>query len=365
MNRRSCLLSLGSAVLFPASDGGCRVVKSLALPSLRTAHLELLMPGLALRSLAALAGLALFCSGCQQAPVDVSVPVSNWPGYEYFYIAKKFGLDQAQGLRLKILQYPDPQAIVHAYLRGEVPLAQLTTVEAVDLCARAPQRCPVVVLVLDESRGGDQIAARLPIASVAQLKGKPVAVTYSTLGPYVLSRALEQQGLSLDAVTLRPMPLAEMPQALRHGDVQAAVFFPPFSDLAARDGASRRIFDSASIPGEVFDVLAVNPNYLKQHGSTIMALIRAWAAAHQEAKVKRKDAVAMAAQREGISPAEFEEAERGLVYFDLKQQADLLAANGIVSRNLAAVRRVQQRLQLLPPDSPLPAVSAQYAVVAP
>ncbi|MFZ9769204.1 MAG: hypothetical protein ACO3CT_05475, partial [Vulcanococcus sp.] len=142
MNRRSCVVSLVSAVLFP--DPGCdgRGAHSVALPSLKSAHLELLMPGLALRPVGALAGLALFCSGCQQAPVDVSVPVSNMPGYEYFYIARKLGLDQAQGLRVRILRYPDPQAIVHADLRGEVPLGQLTTVEAVDLCARAPQRCP-------------------------------------------------------------------------------------------------------------------------------------------------------------------------------------------------------------------------------
>ena len=129
-------------------------------------------------------------AGCRWGRPTVEVPVSNWPGYEYMYLAHKLGLDQQAGITIKPLQFPDPQTIVHAYLRGEVPLAQLTTVEAVDLCGRAPSRCPEIVLILDESRGGDKIAVANGVASLKALKGQPVGVTFSTLGPYVLSRAL-------------------------------------------------------------------------------------------------------------------------------------------------------------------------------
>ena len=57
-----------------------------------------------------------------------------------------------------------------------------------------------------------------------------------------------------------------MPDALRRGQVKAAVFFPPFSAAAARDGASRTLLDSRAILGEVFDVLAVDPDYLRRKG---------------------------------------------------------------------------------------------------
>ena len=145
---------------------------------------------------------------CSRAAPELILPVSNWPGYEYFYLAELNDLAAAEGLRLRTAEFPDPQAIVHAFLRGELQLAQLTTVEAVDICSRAPDRCPVVVLVLDESRGGDQVAARPGIGSLAELRGRRVGLTLSTLGPYVLSRALEQAGLSLDDVEVRTMPLA-------------------------------------------------------------------------------------------------------------------------------------------------------------
>lgn len=316
---------------------------------------------LALTTISAAAG---GLSGCRFGRPSVEVPVSNWPGYEYMYLAHKLGLDQQAGITIKPLQFPDPQTIVHAYLRGDVPLAQLTTVEAVDLCGRVPTRCPEIVLILDESRGGDQIAVANGIASLQALKGQPVGVTFSTLGPYVLSRALEQQGLTLADVQLRNIPLAQMPDALRTGEVKAAVFFPPFSDYAARDGASRTMFDSRAIPGEVFDVLAVDPAYLRRHGDTVTALIRAWAAAHRAAQTDPERAIALAAQREQLSPAEYRQAEQGLVYFSLEQQRPMLQPGGVLARNLQAVQAVQQRLKLTAKGAPIPAVSARFVEAA-
>ena len=46
-----------------------------------------------------------------------------------------------------------------------------------------------MVLILNESWGGDRIAAAKSIRSMSELRGRRVAVTYSTLGPYVLSWA--------------------------------------------------------------------------------------------------------------------------------------------------------------------------------
>ena len=222
------------------------------------------------------------------------------------------------------------------------------------------QRCPTIVLILDESRGGDRIAVVKGISSIAGLKGKRVAVTYSTLGPYVLSRALELNGLELGDVQLADIPLAQMPEALKTGIVQAAVFFPPFSDYAARDGSSEVVFDSRAIPEEVFDVLVVDPNYLRSHGDEIRALVRAWGKAHQEAVRDSAKATAVMAAREQVSVQEFRESEEGLVYFPLSEQAPMLKPNGVLSKNLRAVKMVQERLGLFPSGSPLPSVTADY-----
>jgi NitT/TauT family transport system substrate-binding protein len=285
------------------------------------------------------------------------MPVSNWPGYEYFYLAEQKGLDAAQGLNLRTAEFPDPQAIVHAYLRGELQMAQLTTVEAVDICSRAPDRCPVVVLVINESRGGDQVAAVAGISSISQLQGRRVGLTLSSLGPYVLSRALAGEGLSLADVEVRNMPLDAMSDALAQGSVDAVAFFPPYSEVAYRDGRAHKLFDSRAIPGEIFDVLVVRPEFYAEHRNDLVRLLRAWQAAHELAQRNPATAMPLMARREGLSSEEFRMAEQGLVYFPLQVQDAMLAVDGPLQRNLEAVRRVQEQLNLVKPGSALPQVS--------
>jgi len=307
--------------------------------------------------LALLGLLALLGGGCSSGSQSLSVPISNFPGYEYFYLAEQKGLARSFGLQLRTLEFADPQAIVHAYLRGDLEVAQLTTVEAVDICSRAPDRCPVVVLVLNESLGGDQVMARPGIGALAQLRGQRVGVTLSTLGPYVLSRALEQSGLSLQDVQLRHITLDAMPSALARGEIEAAALFPPYSEQAAQQAGTSPLFDSRRIPGEVFDILVVDPSLLQEKQAALPALLRSWQAAHVLRREQPKASLELMAQREGLSPEAFAQAERGLRYFDLRDQLAILRPGGPMAVALRKVQKVQEALHLVRPGSPLPQVS--------
>jgi NitT/TauT family transport system substrate-binding protein len=309
-------------------------------------------------ALAMVLGL-LSLAGCSPRRLEVSVPVSSWPGYEYFFLAQQKGLAKRHNLKLTTVQFSDPQEIVHAYLRGEIPMAQLTTVELVDICGRVPERCPEVVLILDESRGADILAARRDVGSVQALAGKTIGVTFSTLGPYFVSRALQRSGLTLDQVVIRNLALAEMPEALAKGSVDAVAFFPPFSESALRAGHSRVVFDSRQIPGEIFDVLVVDPAYLKQHFGEMTKLLKTWQVAHDYAKAHPRESLTLMARRQHVSVQEFQAAERGLVYFPLAKQTALLAPGGVMERNLKAVQQVQQQLNLVGPEAVLPQVNAR------
>ena len=77
---------------------------------------------------------------------------SEWPGYEYLNFAVSKGFVPNSSI------VPLNQSeVVRAYLREEIDVVQLTTVDILDICSRQPDRCPVVVLVLNESLGGDQV----------------------------------------------------------------------------------------------------------------------------------------------------------------------------------------------------------------
>lgn len=304
---------------------------------------------------AAGAALALSLAACQRR-TEVTVPIASWPGYEYFHLAHARQLDQAAGLSITPLVYPDPQDIVKAFEQGRISLAQLTTVEVVDICSRLPKRCPVVALILDESRGGDKLAVRRSIGSLDGLRGQRVGVTPTTLGPYVLSRALASRGMTMADVRIVPMPLADMGRRLASGEIEAAAFFPPFSDAVLADGTALEVFNSARIPGEIFDVLVVDRAFYRDNLATVAALLRVWQQAHELAR-RDPSAVAVMAAREGVSPAVFRDSERGLVYLSLQQQKPLLAPGGALQRNLAAVQAVQKQLGMVSGAAVLPAVS--------
>lgn len=299
--------------------------------------------------------LALGLGGCAQL-TQVEIPIANWPGYEYFHLAHEKRLDQKQGLEIRSLGFPDPQDIVEAYEQGQFAIAQLTTVEAVDICSRVPKRCPVVVLVLDESRGGDKVAVRPAISTLSGLRGKRVGMTPSTLGPYVLSRALATEGMGLEDVRTVAMPLADMGRRLASGEIDGAAFFPPFSDEVLASGQAVEVFTSAQIPGEIFDVLVVDPSYYERNVATLARLLRVWQAAHDLAR-RDPQALEIMASREGLTAEAFRETEKGLVYLSLPQQRSMLAPDGLLSRNLAAVRAVQKQLGLIRGQATLPRVA--------
>jgi NitT/TauT family transport system substrate-binding protein len=312
----------------------------------------------------ALPALLLAAAACQPFAQRLTVPVSRWPGYEFLPLAHARQLDRRHGLSLDLKTFTNPQDIVHAYLRGELQIAQLTTVEAVDLCNRVPKRCPVVVLVLDESRGGDQVLVERSLPSIAALRGRPVAITPSTLGPFLLSRALNAHGLGLGDVELRPMPLEAMPQALARRDVVAAALYPPFSDAAMRGAPVRPLFTSREIPGQIFDVLVVDPALLQRARQPLVRLLRTWQAAHDELSQRPQPASALMAQREGVTPADFRASLQGLVFLPLARQQDLFRKGGTLQRNLLDLREVQATLGLMSADGPLPGVDGSLIEAA-
>ncbi len=314
------------------------------------------MAGL-LGKLTALLALACALAGCRRS-AEVTIPIASWPGYEYFHLAHVRGLDRDQGLTINTLGFPDPQDIVKAFGEGRFPIAQLTTVEAVDICWRVPKRCPVVVLILDESRGGDKVAVRRSVGTIPALRGRRVAVTPSTLGPYVLSKALARQGLQLTDVRIVAMPLAEMGRRLAAGEIDGAAFFPPFSDAVLASGQAVVAFSSAEIPGEIFDVLVVDPQYYKNNIDTLARLLRVWQQAHDLA-ARDPQAQEVMAARQGVAADVFRDTERGVVYTPLAGQAAMLAPGGTLEINLRAVREVQRQLGLVGSQGPLPRVASE------
>jgi NitT/TauT family transport system substrate-binding protein len=304
-------------------------------------------------------GIAVLSGLLMRQPVEVSVltiPQSPWPGFAYFNLAHRLGLDQRHGLRIDSVNYDDGQMMVEAYLEGRLPLVQVSNVEAVEICRRQPKRCPRVVLVLDSSAGADRLVVRTSSLGLEDLRGRRVGVTPFGLGPYVLNRALATAGMDLKDVEQVRLHAHAMPQALAWGQVEAAVLYSPFSEQAVRLGFSRVVFDSRQMPGELCDLLVVEPKYYERNRSAIIRLLRAWQDAHDWARAHPAEARQKMAPDQQLSEAGLAQAEQGVEYLNLQQQRAMLAPLGLVARNLEMVRSGLVDLGRATASTPLPLV---------
>lgn len=307
----------------------------------------------------AAAALALWQLSRQRTPLAVAI--TNWPGYEYLYLAEQKQLGRPYGLDLTVQQFSSLLDQRQAFERGDVPLMATTLPEAIAVCQEAPKRCPELILVLDQSLGADRVLARAPLARPQQLLGRRVGLERAVLAEYILLRSLGDRPVVLDrAMRLRfdgPVALVE---GLKAGDLDAIVTYHPYDASLIGDSRIVELFSSRQIPGEIVDVLAVDPVYSRSHRRELKALVQTWWAARDFARRNPGESTALMAQRQQLEPAQFEASQNGLQYPMASQQRALLAPNGPLASTLRRMADLMQSSGRIRADAPLPVLSRAF-----
>jgi NitT/TauT family transport system substrate-binding protein len=327
-----------------------------ARASLRCVAVRLLSVALAGAVVLALSGF--LSRALRQVRYDqtILVPLAPSPGYAYLQLAERQGLADARRLALVAVPVRDPQEIVRGYLEGRFAIAPLTTVEALQICQLQPQRCPRLVLILVESRGADKVVVRPSAVNLEGLRGQKVAVVPTSLGPFLLGRALGTVGMGLKDVTMVPAQPDAMPRLLHRGEVEGAALYVPYSEHATRLGTSQVVFDSTRIPGEITVVLAAAPELLRSQPAAVARLLQVWQDAHDWAARHRQEAAERLGDDQNLSATGMRRAEAGLLYLPLRQQLPLLRPDGRLQRQIQQVRHLLHDLEVLPAAGPLPEV---------
>ncbi|MCX5939441.1 MAG: hypothetical protein NTX18_00050 [Cyanobium sp. LacPavin_0818_WC50_MAG_67_9] len=122
----------------------------------------------------------------------------------------------------------------------------------------------------------------------------------------------------------------------------------------------RVLFSSAQIPGEVMDVLAVNPAYAQGHPDQLRDLVRIWWAARALVEAEPVASQALMAQREQVSPAAFVESERWIRYPGPGEQDQMLAPQGALARVVTRMADQMVSARRILPEAPLPKPSRAF-----
>lgn len=244
--------------------------------------------------------------GCDPSSAPpVRIGINPWPGYEFLYLAQKKGFLEEEGAHVQIVEYGSLGDVRRAYMRGQIDAMASTAIEVLQVCAIDELPCPVIFFVTDYSNGADVVLARAPIAAPSDLTGRVIGAEPQSLGYFLAIRAIQTAGLDISDVTIRPLDPVHMADALRNGDIDAAVAYPPYAaDIDAIPGV-HPIFDSGRIPREVVDVLSVTPEVHAKRTADLRALLRAWDRAVAYAEEHPEDAYRIMAQREHLEPEVF------------------------------------------------------------
>lgn len=220
----------------------------------------------------ALLTLAGLLAGCVEAPAPPArLGINAWVGFDPLVLARDRGL--LDGGLIKVVELATG-AETQRHLRNNLLDAGAMTLDEVlrmrdaglDLC---------IVALLDASRGGDVVMAAPRIRQLGDLLGQAVAVEDSSVGTLMFHRLLEAARLTTADVRQVNLEATLHLQALRAGQVAAAVSYQPLAGPMAAAGF-HPVFDSRQIPGQVLDVLAVRRELLVSRPQAVDAMLQAW-----------------------------------------------------------------------------------------
>jgi NitT/TauT family transport system substrate-binding protein len=288
-------------------------------------------------------GLAA-CGPVAEPPLRIGTNV--WPGYETLYLARDLG--ELDGSSVRLVELPSATAVIQGLRNGVLDGGALTLDETLTVLQDGIDL--KVVLVMDESAGGDAVLARPEIGTTAALKGRRIGVENTAVGAIMLQAVLDDAGLEAADVEIVKATVDRHAELFRAGSVDAVVTFEPVrSQLLA--GGARQVFDSSRVPGRIVDVLAVRTEAIERSPESVRRLVAAQFAALAHLRAQPEDAARRMQPRLRLEPKAVLKSFEGLRLPDLGANQRLLAGPAPELNEAAAMlARLMQQQTLLTRD---------------
>lgn len=226
--------------------------------------------------LALAAAVAAFALGAgpASAQTKIALGMSGWTGFAPLTLAKEAGIFEKNGLDVEIKKIPQKDRHL-AVASGDIQCAA-TTVETFMIWNA--NGVPIKQLFqLDMSHGADGMVVRNDIASIADLKGKTIAASAPGTSPYfVLAWMLNENGLTLDDVTVVNLEPAAAAQSFVAGQNDAAMTYEPYlSTVRDNPDAGKIIATTLDYP-VVMDSVGCTPDFIAANPDAVKALAKSY-----------------------------------------------------------------------------------------
>jgi NitT/TauT family transport system substrate-binding protein len=240
-----------------------------------------------------------------------------WPGCVPWQVTQEAEIFKANKLSVALKWFDGLAASNSALVAGQVDAANQTLIDTLIATAKGAEQ--VVVLTIDNSTGSDQVIAAPEIKTVADLKGKKVAVEEGSVDQYLLLLGLKKAGLSAKDVKIVPLTEGDAAAAFAAKKVDAVATFAPFTLTAMKRAGSQVLFSSKDYPGAISDHLVFTKKFVDQHPDQVQAAVDSWFATLDYISKNKDKADTIMAKRYGTTVSEHQSFASGVKIFGLQE----------------------------------------------
>jgi aliphatic sulfonates family ABC transporter substrate-binding protein len=220
------------------------------------------------------------------------------------------GLFKANGLDVKMAQFPAGPAMLPALAAAEVDLAWMGEFPAVTGYANG---LPIQILFMERIDSTNVRLAANPAAGIKELgdlKGKRIGVATGSTSHYHLLRALAKANLKTSDVTPVNLTPANMPPAYVAGQIDAAFVWEPNVGAIERAGA-KPIATTKSLGMITGGVWVTRKAFTEGSPDTVQIFLKAWDQAQKDYKAKPAEVRQYEAKRVDMTAEQFDKLVEG------------------------------------------------------
>ena len=238
-----------------------------------------------LLSLFTIFGLSLLLTvGCNQTSPSsnsqnngkpIVIGYSNWAGWWPWAIAEEEGLFAKNGANVQMQWFDGYLESMEAFAAGQLD-GNCQTLNDTIAFAGDSVNGQVAVLVNDNSAGNDKIIVSKEINDIQDLRGKKVAVEEGVVDDFLLTIALEKNGMERSDVEIVNLETGAAVEAFVAGKTDAVAAFPPFWLKALQREGSKELISSKEFPGAIPDLLVVSQKLIDDQPDQVQAIVNTW-----------------------------------------------------------------------------------------
>jgi NitT/TauT family transport system substrate-binding protein len=252
------------------------------------------------------------------------------------------------GIKIKLTRM-DYMPSIEAFTTPSVDACVMTNMDCLTIPVAGGIPCSAII-VGDYSNGNDALIVRNNL-TIPQLKGKKVNLVQFSVSHYMLSRALDMNGMTDDDVKIVNVSDSDIgPAFIANKDQDAVVTWNPLVMEIMKTPGVKKIFDSSQIPGEILDLMVVKTKVLQANPELGKALAGAWFEVMNimsQRTDKGKGALEEMAKAGGSSLIEYQNQLKTTAMFYKVADAITYTSGEEIKTNMRRVRNFCSKYELL------------------